>query len=81
MKHFPKTYDSKSIAVETGLFSLPKLEAVFGKCVKNKSLSSNLNFSLEKDNPMYSTYHTEGKLHDAAFDAYMTAYSFALCVK
>lgn len=83
-KHFPVTFDTKTLAASTGDFNKTALSHLFYRCQKDKRICNNLAFGCDEDaSPKFMHYEQAGagQEHDAGFDAYMTGRVFAALAK
>ena len=80
---FPLTLDTKVLACQSDVFSKTVLGTMFEKCQRDKKFINLLQFRFDLENGL-SNYQGSNLLshyHEAAYDAYMTGYCYALILK
>ena len=80
---FPKTYDTKVLALQGNNTVKTELNALYGLSTTSKKFCNNLEFSYDvsKDKKFGIYAQRGGQSHDAGFDAYMTGVVFACHAK
>lgn len=80
---FPLTLDTKVLACRSDVFSKTVLGTMFEKCQRDKKFMNLLHFRFDLENG-FSNYEGSNLLshyHEAAYDAYMTGYCYAMILK
>jgi DNA polymerase III epsilon subunit-like protein len=77
-KRFPLTFDTKCMATSLAIFSKTDLKFLVYQFTHNKKYAGFLEFDYHEG---FNKYAESGKLHEAAYDAYVTGVCFASMVK
>jgi poly(A)-specific ribonuclease len=81
---FPSVYDNKVLCSNAEYFGRTDLGKIYEKCTSDERLVNcgmKLAFDLKNGFVNYDGAGLLSHYHEAAYDAYMTAYSFAYCCK
>ena len=80
---FPLTMDTKVLARKADVFSKTVLGTMFEKCQRDKKFVNllKLNFDLANGFTNYEGTNLLSHYHEAAYDAYMTGYCYAMILK
>ena len=82
-KLFPSTFDTKVCSFKADYFGKTILGKIFEKCQGDKRLKDIIHFNFDIKNGFINYHGSEllSHYHEAAYDAYMTGYSFCKILK
>lgn len=80
---FPHVYDTKVLSTFADYFSRTDLGKIFEKCVSDGGMKGQISIEFDLKNKFanYDQAHLISHYHEAAFDAYMTGFSFINVLK
>ena len=81
---FPSLYDNKVLCSASEYFGRTDLGKIYEKCLQDERLKTcgvKIGFDLEHGFKNYEGTELLSHYHEAAYDAYMTGFSYAHCLK